>query len=120
VGGEARTRLAEAQRHLDQAMQLAESDPVSALAHALQADALAELAGQLARADVGEYSTGGGGMFGGGGGLNGAILGGILIDSLFGGGRGGGGFGGGGGGGHSPGSFGGSGTSGRHGGGGRF
>ena len=121
VGGEARTRLAEAQRHLDQAMQLAESDPVSALAHALQADALAELAGQLARADVGEYSTGGGGMFGGGGGgLNGAILGGILIDSLFGGGRGGGGFDGGGGGGHSPGSFGGSGTSGRHGGGGRF
>jgi hypothetical protein len=124
VGGEARTRLAEAQRQLDQAMQLAESDPESALARAQQADALAEQAGQLARADVGAYSTpGGGGMFGGGGGLGGAILGGILIDSMLGGGRRGGfggGFGGGGGFGRGPGSFGGGGTRGRRGGGGRF
>jgi TPM domain len=125
VGGEARTRLAEAQRQLDQAMHLAESDPESALARAQQADALAEQAGQLARADVGAYSTpGGGGMFGGGGGgLGGAILGGILIDSVLGGGRRGGfggGFGGGGGFGRAPGSFGGGGTRGRRGGGGRF
>jgi tetratricopeptide (TPR) repeat protein len=125
VGGEARTRLAEAQRQLDQAMHLAESDPESALARAQQADALAEQAGQLARADVGAYSTpGGGGMFGGGGGgLGGAILGGILIDSMLGGGRRGGfgaGFGGGGGFGRAPGSFGGGGSRGRRGGGGRF
>jgi uncharacterized membrane protein YgcG/tetratricopeptide (TPR) repeat protein len=128
VGSEARTRLAEAQRHLDQAVELSESDPESALARAQQADALAEQAGQLARADVGAYSTpGGGGVFGGGGGgLGGAILGGILIDSMLGGGRRGGfgggfgGFGGGGGGRRTPGSFGGSGTRGRRGGGGRF
>lgn len=128
VGGEARTRLAEAQRLLDQAIELSESDPESALARAQQADALAERAGQLARADVGAYATpGGGGMFGGGGGgLGGAILGGILIDSMLGGGRRGGfgggfgGFGGGGGSRRTPGSFGGSGTRGRRGGGGRF
>ncbi|MGH8775983.1 MAG: TPM domain-containing protein [Jiangellaceae bacterium] len=144
VGGEARTRLAEAQRHYDQAMSLGPTDPVAALARAQQADAMAEQAGQLARADVGAFSGGGGsttggglGGFGasgggGGGGLGGAILGGILIDSIFGGGRGGGsrggggfggGFGGGGrggGGGRSPGSFGGRGTRGRRGGGGRF
>jgi len=137
VGGEARTRLAEAQRHLDQAMALAQTDPVSALAAAQHADTLAEQAGQLARADVGAFAGGGagggggiGGLGGGGGGgLGGAILGGILIDSIFGGGgRGGGGFGGGGfgglggggGGRRSPGSFGGRGTRGRRGGGGRF
>ena len=129
VGGEARTRLAEAQRHLDQAMALAQTDPVSALAAAQHADALAELAGQLARADVGAFAGGGAGGGGGIGGLGGAILGGILIDSIFGGGgRGGGGFGGGGfgglggsgGGRRSPGSFGGRGTRGRRGGGGRF
>jgi tetratricopeptide (TPR) repeat protein len=132
VGGEARTRLAEAQRHFDQAMQLAQSDPVAALAHAQQADALAEQAGQLARADVGAFSQGGGFGGGGGGGLGGLVLGGILIDSMLGGGRsgggfgggfggGGGGFGGGGrGGGLGPGSFGGRGTRGRRGGGGKF
>ena len=134
VGGEARTRLAEAQRHYDEAMALAQSDPVSALAHAQQADALAEHAGQLARADVGSFSPGGGlGGGGGGGGLGGLVLGGILIDSILGGRGGGGGFGGGGfgggfggsgrggrGGGLAPGSFGGRGTRGRHGGGGKF
>jgi hypothetical protein len=129
IGGEARTRLAEAQRHLDRAMSLAQTDPVSALAAAQQADALAEQAGQLARADVGAFAGGGAGGGGGFGGLGGAILGGILIDSIFGGGgRGSGGFGGGGfggfggsgGGRRSPGSFGGRGTRGRRGGGGRF
>jgi uncharacterized membrane protein YgcG len=131
VGGEARTRLAEAQRRYDEAMALAQSDPVSALAYAQQADALAEQAGQLARSDVGSFSQGGyGSGYGGGGtgGLGGLVLGGILIDSMLGGG-GGGGFGGGfggsggrrrGGGGLSPGSFGGRGTRGRRGGGGKF
>ncbi len=60
VGGEARTRLAEAQRHYDEAMATAQSDPVSALSHAQQADALAEHAGQLARSDVGAFSDSGG------------------------------------------------------------
>jgi uncharacterized membrane protein YgcG len=135
VGGEARTRLAEAQRHYDEAIAIAQADPVSALSHAQQADALAEQAGKLARSDVGAFSDGGWRDEGGGrGGLGGLILGGILIDSIFGGpsggggsGRGGGfggGFGGSGrggrGGGRGPGSFGGSGTRGRHGGGGKF
>jgi uncharacterized membrane protein YgcG/exonuclease VII small subunit len=125
VGGEARTRLAEAQRHFDEAMGLAQSDPVAALAHAQQADALAEQAGKLARADVGGFSSGGGFGGSGGGGLGGLVLGGILIDSMLGGGRSGGGFGGGfGGGGRGgglgPGSFGGRGTRGRRGGGGKF
>jgi chromosome segregation ATPase len=130
VGGEARTRLAEAQRHYNEAVAAAESDPVAALSHAQQADALAEQAGQLARADVGAFSQGGGYGGGyGGGGLGGLVLGGILIDSMLGGSRGGGfggGFGGGrggfggGGGGLSPGSFGGRGTRGRRGGGGKF
>jgi uncharacterized membrane protein YgcG len=128
VGGEARTRLAEAQRHYDEAMAKAQSDPVSALSHAQHADALAEQAGQLARADVGAFSQGSGGFGGGGGGgLGGLVLGGILIDSMlggggggFGGGRGGGGFGGGRGGGFGPGSFGGRSTRGRRGGSGKF
>ncbi len=131
IGGEARTRLAEAQRHYDEAMAAAQSDPVSALSHAQRADALAEHAGELARSDVGAFSDSGGldESSGGGGGLGGLILGGILIDSIFGGrsgggGFGGGGFGGGGGGGRrsglGPGSFGGGGTRGRHGGGGKF
>ena len=131
VGGEARTRLAEAQRHYDEAMAAAPSDPVAALSHAQRADALAEHAGQLARSDVGTFSDSGGleESSGGGGGLGGLVLGGILIDSMFGGrsggsGFGGGGFGGSGGGGRSsglgPGSFGGGGTRGRHGGGGKF
>jgi uncharacterized membrane protein YgcG len=130
VGGEARTRLAEAQRHYNEAEALAQSDPVSALARAQQADALAEQAGQLARADVGSFAPGGGlGGGGSGSGLGGLVLGGILIDSMLGG-RGGGGFGGGGfgggfggggrGGGLAPGSFGGRGTRGRRGGGGKF
>jgi uncharacterized membrane protein YgcG len=127
VGGEARTRLAEAQRHYDEAMAAAGSDPVAALSHAQRADARAEQAGQLARADVGAFSQGGGfGGGSGGGGLGGLVLGGILIDSMLGGGGGGfgrrgGGFGGGGrGGGLGPGSFGGGGTRGRRGGGGKF
>ncbi|MGH8828261.1 MAG: TPM domain-containing protein, partial [Jiangellaceae bacterium] len=90
VGGEARTRLVEAQRHLDQAMALAQSDPESALSYAQQADSLAEQAGQLARRDVGAFDTGqaGGGISGQGSGMGGAILGGILGGLLSGGGGG--------------------------------
>jgi hypothetical protein len=121
VGAEARTRLAEARRHLDQAVATSSADPQAAVRHAQYADALAQQALQFAQADVDRWSSpvgmtgrGYGGGYGGGVDLGSLILGGILL----GGGRGG--FGGGGGGGWSPGSFGGSGTRGRHGGGGRF
>lgn len=125
VGATARTRLAEAQRHLDQALGLAVTDPVTALTEAQTAAALAEQAEQLAHTDVDRWQSpvpGPGSLPGtvpgGRGNLGGAILGGILLDAIL---RGGGGRGGGfGGGGWSPGSFGGSGTSGRRGGGGRF
>ncbi|MET4061502.1 putative nucleic acid-binding Zn-ribbon protein [Arthrobacter sp. UYP6] len=113
VGAEARTRLAEAERNLQQAIALTSSDPVSALAYAQQANALAAQAADMAQQDVdgfgGGFGGGGGGMYGGrggGSGLGGAILGGILIDSILRGG-GGGGFGGGGGGGWGGGGFGG-------------
>ncbi|MGR8008489.1 TPM domain-containing protein [Streptomyces hypolithicus] len=137
VGSEARTRLAEAQRHLEQSAAAEPSDAPAALAEAQQADALARQAQSLAEQDVRGYGgygdQRGGGMGGGGGGLNGAVLGGIILGGLlgggggrgggfgggFGGGMGGGGMGGGGFGG-GPGSFGGGGTRGRRGGGGRF
>ncbi|NAZ84355.1 TPM domain-containing protein, partial [Kineococcus sp. R8] len=90
VGGTARTRLAEAQRHLDRAEALRADDVAGALEHARAADSLAERASAAARADV-EQFTGGDGPFGGagyGGGyggrsvggdaLLGAVLGGIL------------------------------------------
>ena len=120
VGSEARTRLAEAERHLQQAVALQSSDPVSALSYAQQADVMAAQAAEMARQDVDGFGGYGGGGFGGGfggrgggSGLGGAILGGILIDSILrgggGGGWGGGGFGGfgDGGGGGDFGSFGG-------------
>ena len=95
VGREARTRLAEAQRHLEQALALAPSDPEAALAEAERADALAERAGHLAKADVDQWSMPGGGPFAGGGGVGGAVLGGILLGGVLGGGGGmSGGFGG--------------------------
>ncbi|WP_329609359.1 hypothetical protein [Arthrobacter sp. ATA002] len=104
VGSEARTRLAEAERNLQQAIALQSSDPVSALAYAQQANALAAQAADMAQQDVDGFGGGfggggGGGMYGGrggGSGLGGAILGGILIDSILRGGGGGGGWGGGG------------------------
>ncbi|GGY77194.1 TPM domain-containing protein [Streptomyces nitrosporeus] len=125
VGGQARTRLAEAQRRWERARALSEGDdPQGALAEARQADALAAQAQALAEQDVRRYldrqDPGGPGA---GGGMGGAVLGGILLGGLFGAGRGGpGGFGGGLGGGFGggPGSFGGGGTRGRRGGGGRF
>ncbi|WP_308377719.1 TPM domain-containing protein [Streptomyces sp. ISL-98] len=122
VGSQARTRLAEAQRHLERSTAAAD-DPQNALTEAQQAYVLAGQARNLAEEDVRGYGGPGGGVGGAdrGGGLNGAVLGGIIL----GGGRGGGfgrGYGGGGGGGFggSPGSFGGRGTRGRRGGGGRF
>lgn len=130
VGSEARTRLAEAQRHLSAADAAQDTDASTALAEAQQADAQARQAQQLAERDVRGYGNPYGGGGGPGGGMGGAVLGGIILGELFGGmgrgtgggggGFGGGGFGGGGLGGGRPGSFGGGGTRGRMGGGGRF
>lgn len=127
VGSQARTRLAEAGRHLERAVSLAATDPPGALAEAQQADSLARQAQQLAEQDVRGYQDPYGGRRSGGG-QGGAVLGGIILGEILrGGGRGvgfggrGGVFGGGfGGGGAGPGSFGGGGTRGRMGGGGRF
>jgi hypothetical protein len=117
IGSDARTRVAEAERHLEQALSLAGTDPVAALTAAQQADALAEQASQLANDDVNGWSQqgyGGGGIGGGGismGGLGGAVLGGILLEGMLGGGgRSRGGSTGFGWGGRMPGSFGGPGT----------
>ncbi|MBT2469231.1 TPM domain-containing protein [Streptomyces sp. ISL-66] len=124
VGSQARTRLAEAQRHLERSTSLAASDPPGAVAGAQQADSLARQAQQLAEQDVEAYQNpyGSGGGRRQGGGMSGAVLGGIILGEILNGGRRGGGFGGGfgGGGGSGPGSFGGGGTRGRMGGGGRF
>ena len=114
VGADARTRLAEAYRHLAAAT----GDPVTALAEAHRADALAQEALRLARSDVSTWSQpsrSGGRDDGRGLGvdLGGLVLGGILAGATrSGGGRSRGGW--------SPGSFGGSATRGRRGGGGRF
>ncbi|WP_405831846.1 TPM domain-containing protein [Streptomyces sp. NBC_00105] len=129
VGSQARTRLAEAGRHLERAGSLAAADPSGALAEAQRADTMARQAQQLAEQDVRAYQDPYAGRRGGQGG---AVLGGIILGEILrgaggfgrgGGGGGGGGFGGGfggGGGGSGPGSFGGGGTRGRMGGGGRF
>ncbi|WP_448614537.1 TPM domain-containing protein [Modestobacter sp. URMC 112] len=111
VGPEARTRLAEAQRHLDAAVTTGQADPVAALREAQQAAQLARHALDLAQADVSRWSAGGGAGHGGpaygpvgyAGGRGGVDLGSMVLGGiLFGGGsRGGGGFGGGGFGGRS-------------------
>jgi hypothetical protein len=124
IGPDARTRLAEAQRHLEVAVDQGRDDPVSALREAHQAATMAQSALDLAQDDVDEWSGGGyGGGFGGppggfGGGYGGGRRGGVDLGSLvlggilLGGGRGGG-FGGGGGGGFGGGrGFGGGGRSG--------
>jgi hypothetical protein len=113
VGAQARTRLAEAQRHLQQAS--GGGDPTTALREAQQADSMAQVALRLAQDDVSRWSgpTGGGeGRSSVGVDLGSLVLGGILSGALGGGGSGGGG--------RSPGSFGGSASRGRRGGGGRF
>ncbi|MFB9071024.1 hypothetical protein ACFFX0_07395 [Citricoccus parietis] len=129
VGSQARTKLAEAERTLQDAVRLSGQDPVTALNLANQSSSLADRASQLAQQDLnqwggyagagagyggrGGYGGGGGGGFGAG--LGGAILGGILMGGILGGDNdhgdwGGGGFGGfGGGGGLGGGDFGGGG-----------
>jgi hypothetical protein len=122
VGPEARTRLAEAVRHIGAAEAKRSTDPAEAIAHANGAAMLASQAQSLANADVQNAQRSFSGPYGGGGGANtGAIIGGILIGNILSGALRGG-FGGFGGGGFSPGSFGGSGGGGgdMFGGGGRF
>lgn len=126
VGPTARTRLSEAERALDDAVQLATTDPGQALQAARAAEQYAAAAMDAANDDMGGWGGGGGG-FGGGGG-NGAQLGGLVTGIVLGGllgGRGGsfgGGSFGGGGGGFGGGGFGGGGGGGGGGfsGGGRF
>lgn len=116
VGPSARTRLAEARRHLDLAR--ADGEPVGRLQAAHRAEGLAQEALSRAQEDVQQWSPPAPGGSNLGVDLGSLVLGGIVSGAL----RGGGGFGGGGfgGGGRSPGSFGGSATRGRRGGGGRF
>jgi hypothetical protein len=132
IGPEARTRLAEASRHLEAAVAAAGTDPASAIAEADQANRLAAEAQRLAESDYGRWDDPfhGGGIGGGrgaGSDVAGAIIGGIIGGLLSGGGRrggggmfggGGGGFGGFGGGGGGFGGFGGSSGGGGFGGGG--
>ncbi|MDR3544868.1 MAG: TPM domain-containing protein [Candidatus Limnocylindrales bacterium] len=119
VGTEARTRLAEAQRHLDQAIAAGATDPAGAITEADQATQLANAAYLAAQNDYGRYDDpwhggGRGGGAGVGGDIAGALVGGLIGGMLMGGGRrggfggfGGGGFGGGFGGGWGGGSSGG-------------
>ena len=114
IGAEARTRLAEAKRHLQAARDKKSAQPTEAIAHANAASTLAANAQALANVDVQQaqraYASRGGGDAG-------AMIGGLIINDLL---RGGirGGLGG-----WSPTSFGGSPRSsdgGLMGGGGRF
>jgi uncharacterized membrane protein YgcG len=116
IGPEARTRLAEAKRHLQAAQDTRSTKPTEAIAHANAASTLAANAQALANADVQSaqraYSRRRGND-------TGALLGGIIIGDLLSGGMGGG-FGG-----WSPTSFGGTSSGGSSddgfmGGGGRF
>ncbi|WP_044476613.1 TPM domain-containing protein, partial [Rhodococcus aetherivorans] len=97
IGAEARTRLSEAQRHLDAAQRLAAREPGQALQHAQAAATLAANALRAAQNDVQRWERQQRPPRGGasGGNIAGAVLGGILINSILTGGRGGG-FGGGG------------------------
>jgi uncharacterized membrane protein YgcG len=118
VGPEARTRLAEAQRHLEEAQAAQATDLTGAIGHANAAADLAARAQSQANDDVSAaqhaYAQTQGGS------STGAQLGGIIIGSMLSGAMRGGGYGGGGG--WSSTSFGGSGGSGGgfSGGGGRF
>lgn len=122
VGSAARTKLAEADRALGQAIEQSGPDPISALNLTHRASELADRASQIAQNDVNGWHGGGsGGGRGNVNGMGGAMLGGILMDSMMRGGRRGyrggswggrrsggfgGGFGGGiGGGGGRPGRF---------------
>lgn len=109
-----RTRLSEAQRHLDEAQRLRATDPATAFDHARAAADLGGRALQEAQAGAQTWEVR---RRPGGGVQAGAILGGILIDSML---RGGPGDGRGRHGGYRVGSFGGSGGSRRISRGGRF
>ncbi|MEU4709575.1 TPM domain-containing protein [Nocardia salmonicida] len=121
VDAEARTRLSEAQRHLDEARRLAAGDPERALVSAQTAADLGGRAMQQAQASVQAWETRQ--PMSGGGSQTGAVLGGILLNELLRGAMSGGshrgGYGGGGGG-YRPGSYGGSSGSRRVSRGGRF
>jgi hypothetical protein len=96
VGRSARTRLAEAERHLADAVTLGRVDPQQAAQAAGRAERLANEAYRLAGDDFNDWDQGGPGhgqRRGGGGDIAGAILGGILGGVLSGG-TGGGGWGG--------------------------
>jgi len=139
VGRAARTRLAEAERHLADATTLQGTDPKLSLQAAGNAERLANEAYRLAGDDFSDWDQGGPGWGqrrGGGSDVAGAVLGGI-IGGILSGGTGGGGWGGspwggsghrrgsggfpgwGGGGGFGSGGFGGGGGGGLGGGGGR-
>ncbi len=129
VGGEARTRLAEARRHLDQAVSAGAADPAAGIREAEESARLANEALSIAQRDYGGWDDpwrGGRGGSTGGGDVAVAIIGGIIGGMLAGGGRGGGfpggfpGGGGGWGGGGRGGGGGGFGGGGRGGGGGRW
>ena len=96
VGETARTRLAEANRHLGQAVSLAGADPVAALAEAQQANSLAGAAISAAQSDLSSYQPWGPsrGTFTGPG-ISEAVIGGIIGGLIGGRGGGFGGFGGG-------------------------
>ena len=107
VGRVARTRLAEAQRHLGQAETLAATDASAAVTEANVATNLGTSAYTLAHSDFVDFERGGSPRGSGGGGvgvggsgaaqigaaIGGALIGGV-IGSMLGGGRRGGGFGG--------------------------
>ncbi|MHA6785975.1 TPM domain-containing protein [Pseudonocardia saturnea] len=117
VGAPARTRLAEAQRHLQAAQ--SGGDPAVALREAQQADTMAQEALRLARSDESDWTRSSSRSSGSSLGID---LGSLILGGIISGATRGGGFGGSGGGGGrwSPGSFGGSSSRGRRGGGGRF
>jgi uncharacterized membrane protein YgcG len=93
IGREARTRLAEAERHFAQADALAATDLPGAISEIQTAGSLADQAYDLARSDFDGYDRGRGGpggySSGGGSGIGPAILGGIAGGMLSGGRRGG-------------------------------
>jgi cytoskeletal protein RodZ len=104
MGSVARTRLAEARRHLEQARSLADTQPQAALNEARLARDLAEEAYALARQDFDRFGGGGWGGVSRGGAFPIPFpvpMGGGWGGGFGGGGFGGGGFGGGGGGGGS-------------------
>jgi hypothetical protein len=119
IGPEARTRLAEASRQLEAALDKRSTDVSAAITHANTAATLAAQAQSLADDDVRSAQVAYSGRYGGDN--MGAMMGGIIIGDMLGGSMGGG-FGGGWGGGWGPTSFGGSSGSdgGFMGGGGRF